>query len=87
MSWGLNGNRKFDACSFYNKLWKTPNCIFPWKGIWKAKVPKRVAFFLWMAAHDRILTLDNLGVTLLRIGVACAAAVGNLWIISLFIVL
>ena len=33
---------------------------FPWKGIWKTKIPKRVAFFLWTAAHDRILTLDNL---------------------------
>ena len=60
LSWGLNGNGKFDAHSFYNELQKTPNCIFPWKGIWKAKVPKRVAFFLWTVAHDRILTLDNL---------------------------
>ena len=60
LSWGLNGNGNFDARSFYNELQKTPNCISPWKGIWKAKVPKRVAFFLWTVAHDRILTLDNL---------------------------
>ena len=32
----------------------------PWKGIWKVKVPKRVAFFMWIAAHGQILTLDNL---------------------------
>ena len=31
-----------------------------WKGVWKPKVPKRVAFFLWIAIHGRILTLDNL---------------------------
>lgn len=60
LSWGLNGNGKFDARSFYNELQKTPNCIFPWKGIWKAKVPKRVVFFSWTAAHGHILTLDNL---------------------------
>ena len=30
------------------------------KGIWKVKVPKRVAFFMWTAAHGQILTLDNL---------------------------
>ena len=27
---------------------------------WKVKVPKRVAFFTWTAAHGQILTLDNL---------------------------
>uniref|UniRef100_A0A7N2KV96 Serine/threonine-protein phosphatase n=1 Tax=Quercus lobata TaxID=97700 RepID=A0A7N2KV96_QUELO len=32
---------------------------FPWKGIWKVKVPKRVAFFMWIATHGQILTLDN----------------------------
>ena len=56
----LNGNGKFDTRSFYNELRTTPNSIFPWKGIWKAKVPKRVAFFLWTVAQDCILTLDNL---------------------------
>ena len=37
--------------------------IFPWKGIRKAKVRKGWLFFFffwWIAAHDRILTLDNL---------------------------
>ena len=33
---------------------------FPWKGIWSVKVPKRVLFFIWIAALGRILTLDNL---------------------------
>ena len=27
---------------------------------WFVKIPKRVAFFMWTAAHGRILTLDNL---------------------------
>ena len=29
-------------------------------GIWKVKVPKRVAFFMWTAALSQILTLDKL---------------------------
>ena len=29
-------------------------------GIWKVKVPKRVAFFMWTTAHGQILTLANL---------------------------
>ena len=58
--WCLNGNGKFDTRSFYHKIRGTSPSCFPWKGIWKVKVPKRVAFFLRTAAHDRILTLDNL---------------------------
>ena len=56
----LNKNGKFDTRSFYLKIRGTAPSYFPWKGIWKVKVPKRVAFFLWTAAHGRILTLDNL---------------------------
>lgn len=34
--------------------------MFPWKSIWKAKVPSKVAFFAWSAALRKILTIDNL---------------------------
>ena len=53
--WGLNGSGKFDIRSFYNKIRGTSLSSFPWKGTWKVKVPKRVAFFLWTAAHGWIL--------------------------------
>jgi len=33
---------------------------FPWKSIWKAKAPPRIAFFLWATALGRILTVNNL---------------------------
>ena len=33
---------------------------FPWKSIWKVKVPVKVSFFVWTAALGRILTVDNL---------------------------
>ena len=33
---------------------------FSWKGVWKVKIPKRVAFFVWTTVHGQILTLDNL---------------------------
>ena len=36
------------------------NSLFPWKGVWKSKIPKRLVFFLWTATHGWILTLDNL---------------------------
>uniref|UniRef100_A0A7N2LUH1 RRM domain-containing protein n=1 Tax=Quercus lobata TaxID=97700 RepID=A0A7N2LUH1_QUELO len=60
LCWRLKGNGKFDTRSYYQAIQGTPNILFPWKGVWKPKIPKRVAFFLWTAAHNRILTLDNL---------------------------
>jgi hypothetical protein len=34
--------------------------LFPWKSIWKVKVPVRVSFFAWTAALGWILMVDNL---------------------------
>uniref|UniRef100_A0A7N2MYQ0 Reverse transcriptase zinc-binding domain-containing protein n=2 Tax=rosids TaxID=71275 RepID=A0A7N2MYQ0_QUELO len=60
LCWDLNSIGKFDTRSFYHKIRNAALSTFPWKGIWKVKVPKRVAFFMWTAAHGQILTLDNL---------------------------
>ncbi|XP_075645067.1 uncharacterized protein LOC142616063 [Castanea sativa] len=56
----LKRDGKFDTRSSYLAIWDASNFLFPWKGIWKPKIPKRVAFFLWYTTHGRILTLDNL---------------------------
>ena len=46
---------------FFYKLLSGPNTDeFPWERIWCENVPKQVSFFLWTAANDRILTIDNL---------------------------
>ena len=37
-----------------------PHVSFPWKIIWKSRVPPCVAFFVWIAALERILTINNL---------------------------
>ena len=44
LCWDLNGSGKFDTRSFYHKIQNAAPSTFPWKGIWKVKVPKRVAF-------------------------------------------
>ena len=33
---------------------------FPWKPVWRSKVPSRVAFFSWTASLGKILTTKNL---------------------------
>jgi hypothetical protein len=60
MCWQRDGKLGFTVKSYYSCLNATPPNQFPWKEIWKAKAPPRVAFFLWMAAWGKILTNDNL---------------------------
>ena len=60
MRWKLTKNEDFDIRSFYNKLRSHLPIIFPWKGVWKVKAPRRVSFLVWIVVWDKILTGDNL---------------------------
>lgn len=46
--------------SFYEALLLTAPKCFPWKSVWKPKVPNKVSFFLWTAALGKKFTIDNL---------------------------
>jgi hypothetical protein len=50
----------FVVSSFYKVLVCNGGIHFPWKSIWQTKVPLRAAFFAWLAALGKILTMDNL---------------------------
>ena len=41
-------------------LSSTNGNLFPWKMVWRSKVPSRVAFFSWTSALGKILSIDNL---------------------------
>ena len=87
MRWKLTKNGDFDIRLFYNKLRSPLPIVFPWKGVWKVKTPRRVSFFVWTVVWDRILTGDNLGVDgILSTGVSCVVVMGRRWIICYFIV-
>ena len=58
--WNLSKRRNFEVKTFYKALACHEAVSFPWKGIWRVKAPKRVAFFVWTAALGKILTHDNL---------------------------
>ena len=60
LRWRLTKNGDFTIRSFYHKLHGSSSVVFPWKGIWKVKAPRRASFFVWTATWDRILTGDNL---------------------------
>ena len=40
LCWQLKGDGKFDTRSYYQAIQGTPNFLFPWKGVWKPKIPK-----------------------------------------------
>jgi hypothetical protein len=58
--WSSSKKGNFEVKSFYNALSNLNHVVFPWKSIWRTKVPLRVAFFGWIAALGKILTHDNL---------------------------
>jgi hypothetical protein len=58
--WKPAVSKIFQVRSFYLVLSSREGVLFPWKCIWKPKVPPRVAFFIWTVALGRILTADNL---------------------------
>jgi hypothetical protein len=58
--WKPSQSKNFQVKSYYKSLTSNGEDCFPWKSIWKAKVPPWVAFFSWTAALGRILTEENL---------------------------
>ena len=61
--------------------------IFPWKGGWKVKAPRRVSLFVWTVVWDKILTGDNLrGRGMDFVGALCVVVMGRRWIICYCIV-
>ena len=47
MRWKLKPNGNFDIRSYYKKLRDSPSIVFPCKGIWRVKDPRRVSIFVW----------------------------------------
>uniref|UniRef100_A0A2N9F0T2 Reverse transcriptase domain-containing protein n=1 Tax=Fagus sylvatica TaxID=28930 RepID=A0A2N9F0T2_FAGSY len=60
LCWRNRATKGFTVKDYYGCLCPPFVASFPWKIIWKAKVPPRIAFFSWTAALGKILTIDNL---------------------------
>ena len=60
LSWGKPDSKVFSVKQYYRSLSSPSIRSFPWKSVWKSKVPPRVAFFSWTATLGKILTIDNL---------------------------
>ena len=53
-------SKGFLVSAYYHLLVGHSEQPFPWKSIWKQKIPSRVVFFVWTAALGKCLTIDNL---------------------------
>ena len=53
-------SKGFTVSAYYHLLVGHSEQFFPWKSIWKQKIPSKVAFFVWTAALGKCLTIDNL---------------------------
>ena len=60
LCWKPEKNKGFMVRGYYRVLLDNGVQSFPWKGIWTSKIPSRVTFFIWSAALEKILTIDNL---------------------------
>jgi hypothetical protein len=60
MRWRLNENGVFNVRSYYTAIRGTNDVPFSWKSIWCVIAPKRVSFFVWTTAWEKILTCGNL---------------------------
>ena len=60
MCWISNKHKGFKVSDYYKILVGNTILGFPWKSIWKQKIPSRVAFFVWTTALGKYLTIDNL---------------------------
>ena len=74
---------------YYHLLVGHSEQFFPWKIIWKQKIPSRVAFFVWTIALGKCPTIDNFRkrkICIFWIGVICASVIVKLLTIYSFIV-
>ena len=60
MCWIPSKVKGFLVRDYYRILAGAASFGFPWKSIWKQKIPSRVAFFVWTTALRKCLTTDNL---------------------------
>ena len=77
MCWIPSKDKGFLVSDYYRILVGTTFYGFPWKSMWKQKIPSRVAFFVWTAALGKCLTIDNIRKRKVRILDWCYMCKGN----------
>ena len=57
--WHNKGRNRVNEGYKQTSLMENQDFRWPWKQIWRVKVPQKVACFTWLLANEAVLTLDN----------------------------
>jgi hypothetical protein len=79
LKWHPRKDGVFDSRSYYSILSARPGGCFPWKSIWAAKAPPRVAslFGRWLGGGS-LLVITSCGTAIQwRVGVVCVVVMGR----------
>uniref|UniRef100_A0A2N9EH06 Reverse transcriptase zinc-binding domain-containing protein n=1 Tax=Fagus sylvatica TaxID=28930 RepID=A0A2N9EH06_FAGSY len=49
LRWDHTKSGRFEVRSYYRLTYSGGSPDFPWKSVWQVKVPRKVAFFTWLA--------------------------------------
>lgn len=62
LKWRLNSRWKFTVKSVYWNLNQKShlNVLWPWKLIWRVKIPVKVSCFVWLVVRKACLTQEKL---------------------------
>ncbi|WMV25041.1 hypothetical protein MTR67_018426 [Solanum verrucosum] len=79
MWWKGNSRGEFKVNSAYQLMDQTNRQTYswPWKQIWRSKIPHKISCFIWLLAKEAALTQDNLkkrGITLCSSCFLCGEA-------------
>jgi hypothetical protein len=58
--WRPTKGQQFTVGTYFRSLSDSVDVSFPWRIIWRSRVPPRVSFYVWTEALGKILTIDNL---------------------------
>ena len=57
VKWKLKESNEFIVRFYLEALCGGPNNSYPWKTVWHVKAPKRLSFFVWTTAWEKILVI------------------------------
>ena len=58
--WRPTKGQQFTVGTYFRSLSDSVDVSFPWRIIWRSRMPPRVSFYVWTEALGKILTIDNL---------------------------
>lgn len=87
MIWINSGNRTLSVLFLLKNMMGKSFNPFPWMGIWRSRLPLKVAFFGWAASLGKVLTINNLRKwQIIIVDWCCMCNKNGMWTLALQII-